>query len=241
MVRILFVFGLLLLPASSALAQNPADSLRPSPRVVAPGVVVTTDTLQPASTPRIADSLRPSFKSTIVPRRATIKSLILPGLGQAYIKQYWTIPVIYAGFGALGYAVYWNQTRYKRFLNAFAAILPLKYNTDKNGNLISSVKNPNATVPVEYAGQQRDFTEEQIISIKNFHRRNRDLSYIGIAALWGMNILEANVSAHLKTFDESDDISWRITPGAQNQFAQTPLGATLTLNFSSKPPKPMRE
>lgn len=230
---------LLALLSAPALAQNPVDSLRPSPRIAAPGVVVTPDTPRPTNAARVADSLRPSFKSTIVPRKATIKSLMLPGLGQAYIRQYWAIPVIYAGFGALGFSIYWNQIRYKRFLNAFAEILPLKYKVDDKGNITNTVQNANATVSVLINGLPRSLTEEQIIPNKNFYRRNRDLTYIGIAALWGFNILEANVSAHLKTFDESDDISWRLTPGAQNQYAQTPFGATLTFNFSSKPPKPM--
>lgn len=183
----------------------------------------------------VADSLRPTVKRVIDPRKATLKSLMLPGLGQVYIGQWWAVPVIYGGFGTLGFFVYYNQVRYKRFLNAYAEILPLKYKVLDDGTITSTVVNPNATVAVDYAGAIRNLREEQLISTKNFHRRNRDLSYIGIAALWGMNVLQANVSAHLKTFDESDDISLRITPGARSQFAAVPLGATLTLNFSSKP------
>lgn len=213
---------LLLLAALPALAQNPAvpDSVRSVPRTAV----------------AVADSLRPTVKRVIDPKKATLRSLMLPGLGQVYIGQWWAVPVIYGGFGTLGFFVYYNQVRYKRFLNAYAEILPLKYEV-KDGVITSTVKDATATVAVDYAGAIRNLREEQIISTKNFHRRNRDLSYIGVAALWGMNVLQANVSAHLKTFDESDDISWRITPGAQNQYAATPLGATLTLNFSSKPPK----
>lgn len=212
---------LLLLAATPTLAQNPvrSDSVR-----------VTTRT-----TRAITDSLRPTVRRTIIPRKATLKSLMLPGLGQVYIGQWWAVPVIYGGFGTLGFFVYYNQVRYKRFLNAYAEILPLKYKVLDDGTITSTVVNASATVAVDYAGAVRNLREEQIISTKNFHRRNRDLSYIGIAALWGMNVLQANVSAHLKTFDDSDDISLRLTPGAQSQFAAIPLGATLTLSFSSKP------
>ena len=212
---------LLLLAATPTLAQNPvrSDSVR-----------VTTRT-----TRAITDSLRPTVRRTIIPRKATLKSLMLPGLGQVYIGQWWAVPVIYGGFGTLGFFVYYNQVRYKRFLNAYAEILPLKYKVLDDGTITSTVVNASATVAVDYAGAVRNLREEQIISTKNFHRRNRDLSYIGIAALWGMNVLQANVSAHLKTFDESDDISLRLTPGAQSQYAAVPLGATLTLSFSSKP------
>lgn len=219
--RIAPVCCLLLLLAAPAFAQNPAppDSARPATRTAQ----------------AVADSLRPTVRRVIDPKKATLRSLMLPGLGQVYIGQWWAVPVIYGGFGTLGFFVYYNQVRYKRFLDAYAEILPRKYKV-VDGVITSQVKDPNATVPVDYAGAVRNLREEQIISTKNFHRRNRDLSYIGIAALWGMNVLQANVSAHLKTFDESDDISLRLTPGAQSQFAAVPLGATLTLNFSSKPP-----
>ncbi len=218
---------LLVLMAASAFAQNPAspDSAR-----------VTTRTAR-----SVADTLRPTVKRVIDPKKATLKSLMLPGLGQVYIGQWWAVPVIYGGFGTLGFFVYYNQIRYKRFLNAYAEILPLKYKVLDDGTITSTVVNANATVAVDYAGAVRNLREEQIISTKNFHRRNRDLSYIGIAALWGMNVLQTNVSAHLKTFDDSDDISLRLSPGAQSQYAAVPLGATLTLNFSSKPPKSMKE
>lgn len=219
--RRIFLFCVLLaLLAAPALAQNPVppDSARLVNRTAG----------------AIADSLRPTVKRVIDPKKATLKSLMLPGLGQVYIGQWWAVPVIYGGFGTLGFFVYYNQVRYKLMLNAYKELLPLKYEVI-NGQYTGKVIDANAKVAVDYAGATRNLLEEQIISTKNFHRRNRDLSYIGIAALWGMNVLQANVSAHLKTFDESDDISWHLTPGAQNQYAAVPIGATLTLNFSSKP------
>jgi len=46
------------------------------------------------------------------PKKATIYSAILPGLGQAYNKKYWKIPLIYAGFGTIGYFIGWNNGFY---------------------------------------------------------------------------------------------------------------------------------
>lgn len=239
--RSLFLTIGLLPLLTMALAQNPvfpADSVR-----IRAGVV---DSLR-VGTRRATlstDSLKPSFLPKIIPRKATIRSLILPGLGQAYIKQYWPIPIIYAGFGALGYSVYWNQTRYKILLDAYARLIPERYGSpaipaDPTTNpptpAVPAVPpNPAATVKFIIAGTEYVRDETRVILIKNNYRRQRDLTYIGIGVLWALNILQANVSAHLKTFDESDSISWRVTPGGGNQFAYAPLGATFTLNFSSK-------
>lgn len=226
--RILFLLGLLtgLTASEVTLAQTRRDSVRITPGVATPGDAAA-----------LFDSIRPTFRPTIIPRKATLRSAILPGLGQAYIKQYWAIPVLYAGFGALGFAVYFNQTRYKTLLNAYTELLDKKYEK-MDGGYTSKIKDAKATVDFILGGRNyAGITEDRIINTKNFYRRNRDLSYIGVFALWGLNVIEANVSAHLKTFDETDDISWRVTPGAQNQFAQTPLGATLTFSFSSKQAK----
>ncbi|MCY7350206.1 MAG: DUF5683 domain-containing protein [Cytophagaceae bacterium] len=226
--RILFVLGLLtaFTASKATLAQTRPDSVRLTPGVATPG-----------NTRALLDSIRPTFLPTIIPRKATIRSAILPGLGQAYIKQYWAIPVLYAGFGTLGFFVYYNQTRYKTLLNAYKELLPKKYETI-DGAYTGKILDANATVDFTLNGSAyTGITEDRLINSKNFYRRNRDLSYIGVFALWGLNVIEANVSAHLKTFDETDDISWRVTPGAQNQYAQTPFGATLTFNFSSKQPR----
>ncbi len=218
---------------SSRLRAGVADSLRVSPRRAA----------------TLIDSLKPTFQPRggpfkIIPRKATIRSLILPGLGQAYIKQYWPIPIIYAGFGALGYSIYWNQTRYKILLDAYARLIPERYGSpaipaDPTTNpptpaVPAVAPNPAATVKFSIGGREYVLEETRVILNKNNYRRQRDLTYIGIGALWALNILQANVSAHLKTFDESDSISWRVTPGGGNQFTHAPLGATFTLNFSSK-------
>jgi len=53
------------------------------------------------------------------PRKAALFSTVLPGLGQAYNKKYWKIPVIYGGFAALGYFINSNQTKYIRYRNAY--------------------------------------------------------------------------------------------------------------------------
>jgi hypothetical protein len=50
---------------------------------------------------------------------------------------------------------------------------------------------------------------------------------------WTLNVVDANVSAHLKTFDVSDDISLKVKPTVDYQpFSQSLVsGLTLTFNF----------
>ena len=53
------------------------------------------------------------------PHKATMYSVILPGLGQAYNKKYWKLPILYAGVGALGYAIHFNTKYYKKYKSAY--------------------------------------------------------------------------------------------------------------------------
>lgn len=127
--------------------------------------------------------------------RAAAFSAILPGLGQAYNKKYWKIPVIYAGFGAIGYFVITNNNEYNDFKEAY--IYVANGETDPTDN--------------PYVGK---YTQTQLKDAMDFYRRNRDLSII-IGALWyTLNILEAYVDAHFFDYDISDDLTLKLSPSA---------------------------
>ncbi|MFW5773280.1 MAG: DUF5683 domain-containing protein, partial [Tangfeifania sp.] len=72
-----------------------------------------------------ADTLKPVNKEPVTeeevhsPRKAAIYSAILPGLGQAYNKKYWKIPLVYIGFGAIGYFIDWNNDNYQLMLKGY--------------------------------------------------------------------------------------------------------------------------
>ncbi|WP_460985238.1 DUF5683 domain-containing protein [Spirosoma fluminis] len=154
----------------------------------------------------------------IIPKKATLHSLVLPGWGQAYNRQYYKIPFIYAGFGVMGYLFVKYRGLANEAANGYRLLL--------YGLPSQSVTAPLPTTeaifkPVTIPGEKvtevqiGEFIYRSTAGAKNAYdtyRRYRDLNILLSAALWGINIVEANVAAHLKTFDLTDDISMRVEP-----------------------------
>ncbi len=140
--------------------------------------------------------------------KATIFSACLPGLGQAYNKKYWKIPIIYAGLGGFGYLFVKNNVKYIKYRN------DLKYENDDDASTLNS----------------SPYNTQQLIILKHRYRRYRDLSIIGGSIVYILNILDANVDAHLYNFDVSDNLSLNIKPYADYQTSFS-TGLQLNLNF----------
>ncbi len=126
------------------------------------------------------------------PRKAALYSAVLPGLGQAYNKKYWKIPVVYAGFGALAYSFNYNQTRFIKYRNAY------RYRIDGDVNTVDN-----------YVGI---YSDENLNTLQKYYHRYRDLTVIGVALLYVLNVVDASVDGHLFTFDVSDNLSMNIQP-----------------------------
>lgn len=138
-------------------------------------------------------STRTSLDSTAAhsPKKATIYSAVLPGLGQAYNKKYWKIPIVYAGFGTTGYFIYRNTTQYKLYKQAYIYRMDDDYLT---------------------VDDYPEYTATELAYIKDNYRRNMEISYIATAAVYIFNIIDATVDAHLFDFDISDDLSMNWQP-----------------------------
>jgi hypothetical protein len=149
-----------------------------------------------------AQTATDSFSLLHSPRKASIYSAILPGAGQAYNKKYWKIPVIYAGFGVLGYFVKTNNDEYKIYKEAY------KFRLDGD-----------ETTTDQFVGI---YADQDLVTLKNFYRRNRDLSIIGMSVLYILNIIDASVDAHLFHFNVSDDLSLQLEPSLQQGLNTTP-------------------
>ena len=125
------------------------------------------------------------------PARATLLSAVIPGLGQAYNKKYWKIPLVWLGLGGFGYFIIWNNDQYQFY----------------NRNLIYEI------------AQDPDYENETgldqatLKSARDQYRRNRDqLALYGIL-FYLVQIVDAHVDAHLIEFDVNQDLSVRFEPG----------------------------
>jgi len=144
------------------------------------------------------------------PAKAAFYSAVLPGLGQVFNKQYWKVPVIYAGLGA-GVAIYsYNHKEYNRFRDAYKRRILGLPDTD-----------------VKFI----NFTDTHLIEAQRFHKKNRDLALLGTALFYILNIVEANVSAHLAQFNVNEDLT--LNPSFyQDEFSYKPkVGLTLNYTF----------
>jgi hypothetical protein len=150
------------------------------------------------------ESLKVSIPDSILekrhsPTKATIMSACLPGLGQIYNKKYWKVPVIYTGFGVLGYLIYFNTDEYLTYKSAYIE----KTNGTSNGN---------------YKDLTKKYTADELLSAVEYYRRNLEITIL-VSALWyGLNILDATVDAHLFTYNINKDISLRVEPVLLNRY-----------------------
>ena len=140
------------------------------------------------------------------PRKAAILSSTLPGLGQIYNKKYWKIPIIYAGLLTSAYYINDNNVQYKLYKDAYLKRLD---NNPDNDNFVG------------------EYSSGDLLILKDFYRRNREVSILCFVGTYIINVLDASVDAHLFDYDISEDISLQITPTSTANFN----GLSLTLNL----------
>ena len=173
------------------------------------------------------DSVKvPNMPYKIIPRQATLKSLMIPGWGQLYNRQYWKLPLVAGAFITLGMIANYNQVRYSKYRDYY-------YLVSVHPEDPKYV--PPATVAVPYEdGVTRDLDVNQLKRINDGFRRNRDYTYIGMVLAWALNVVDANVSAHLKTFDVSDDLSLYVKPIMEIDPLSQVMVSGLSLSFNFK-------
>jgi len=119
----------------------------------------------------------------LAPAKAAFYSAVLPGLGQAYNKQYWKIPLVYGAIGAGTYFYLFNNKEYNRYRQAYF---------DRQNGLQDEFP---------------EYTEDVLIKAQEFYRRQKDTAMLLTILAYILNIVDANVSAHLKQWNVSDDLS----------------------------------
>lgn len=132
------------------------------------------------------------------PNVAVKRSLMVPGWGQATNKKYWKIPLVYGALGTTAYIFFNNIRQYKDARQAYIlASDTIPGNDDQ-------IKEPYYSVKDQ---------PDRIRVFRNAVRQNIDYSVLFFIAFWGLNVADAAVDAHLKTFDVSDDLSLGIKAG----------------------------
>lgn len=153
------------------------------------------------------------------PRTAAIRSAILPGLGQIYNKKYWKVPLVYGALGVTGGIFIFNLTSYKdtRFAYSakYKASLPPPFRDSTDYRKIKPELLP--------------LTLESLRFYRDQYRRDIDYSVLFFLIAWGLNVVDATVDAHLKSFDMSPDLSLKIKPGRSEMAGTNGLSLVLTI------------
>ncbi len=172
------------------------------------------------------DSLNGSFKDATppkkkhIPRIATRRSLILPGWGQAYNGEYWKIPIVYLAIGIPAYTYFYNNSYYKKTNYAYGA----RYLQAYGDTTTAAGKNAIKAAVAGIDPQLINLDLYSLASYRNIFRHDRDYSILWFAILWGVNVADATVFAHLKDFDVSRDLSLHITPTLNSVGGQPTIG-----------------
>jgi len=157
----------------------------------------STSVIQKTLTKDKADSLTKMHS----PRKAALLSAIFPGLGQIYNKKYWKLPIVYAAMGISGGIFFYNLTNYRDTRFAYKVKYNMRVNRTDSA-LYSRIKET-----------LKPLSEESLRFYRTQFRRDIDYSAIFFVVMWGLNIVDATVDAHLKGFDVSPNLGFRFKPG----------------------------
>jgi hypothetical protein len=154
------------------------------------------------------DSLKSNNIDPLTPAKAAFYSAVLPGLGQAFNKKYWKIPLVY---GAIGTSVYFyidSKKNYNEYRDAYKRRLE-GYEDDKFSYL----------------------DNDRLIAGQKFYQRNRDLSALFIVGFYVLNIIDANVDAALIQFNVNEQLSVKPDIYSNDVTSRANVGLTLSYNF----------
>lgn len=207
MIRILLVlifFGGL---HQTLFAQEPVliDTLPPSPFYQQDSIIG----FRQLQEPKAVQEIEMVYKDHD-PKRAAWYSAVVPGLGQAYNKKYWKIPLVWGGIAGFAYFIDWNNDLYQFYRKN------LIYETEQNPAFINET-------PLEAS---------TLKSARDQYRRTRDQLIIYGVLFYMLNIVDAHIDAHLIEFDVNQNLSVQLNPTIQNNpNGKQSTGLSLTINF----------
>lgn len=158
------------------------------------------------NTSRALDPLRPA--------KAAFYSAVLPGLGQAYNKKYWKIPIVYTAIGTGFYFYLDNNKLYKQYRNAYKRRLAGFTDDEFYG-----------------PGDTPFLSDEALIRAQRTLKRNKELSMLVTVGLYVLNIIEANVDAHLLQYNLDENLALKPFIDFNNPNYTTQIGLSLNIKF----------
>jgi len=168
------------------------------------------------------------------PVKATMMAAALPGLGQVYNRKYWKIPLVYAGFGALGYSIIRNSQNFNGYLKAYQDISDNVPETNSYEQYTPAF-DPGEIDPAleadNYNPQTHSWVKDQMLNAISYYRRYRDLSYIGVGVWYVLSILEAHVDAVMSDYDISPDLKMSIDPVPIGTIYGPTMGVGIKVTF----------
>jgi hypothetical protein len=142
----------------------------------------------------------------LAPSKAAFYSAILPGLGQAYNKKYWKIPIAVGGIAAGIYFYQRNDKLYNRYRDAYKRRLA-GFTDDEFPRV----------------------TDAGLIRAQKTLKQNKELSLLITIGIYALNIIDANVDAHLLQYNVDENLA--LQPHFQYNEKENSTDLGLTLNF----------
>ncbi|MEW7279149.1 DUF5683 domain-containing protein [Aquimarina sp. 2201CG1-2-11] len=153
----------------------------------------------------------------LAPAKAAFYSAVLPGLGQAYTKKYWKIPIVYAALGTGIYFYIENNKNYNRVRDAYKRRL-------------AGFTDDEFYAPTNSNGDPR-ISNDQLIDFQKRFRRQQELSLLLTVGGYLLNIIDANVTAHLMQYNVTEDLSFKPKINYNEFDAQLNYGVSLNFSF----------
>ena len=113
-------------------------------------------------------------------------SAVVPGLGQIKNKKLWKVPVIYSAIGTCTYFFIKNNDEFNKYSSEYFR----RINDENN-------------VPTQFI----NLSNNNLLTLRDYHRKNRELNGILIVAFYILNVIDASVDNHLKEYNLNDNLS----------------------------------
>jgi len=151
---------------------------------------------------------------TFNPKKAIIRSAIIPGWGQITNKKIWKVPLVYGALGTTAFLFRRNIIQYRDSKSAYILA------TDNDPSNDDQIKQPYYSVKDQ---------PERIKEFRNAVRQNVDYCVVFFVLVWGLNVADAAVDAHLKSFDVSDNLSIQFKAGYSPMARTNGLSLVMTI------------